>query len=88
MALADRFSELTRKAQDTAVEHKDQIRQAVQKAQVAADQRTGGIYRDQIRRAAEKADAFVGGLESSSGAPSAPDAQAGAPPRPPAEPHA
>ncbi len=87
MPLTDRLSELTKKAQDAAVEHKDQIREAVQKAQVAADQRTGGMYRDQIRRAAEKADAFVDGLKpSSSSAPGAPDTESDVPPRASAEP--
>jgi hypothetical protein len=40
MGIVDRLRNLTGKAEDTAVEHKDQIRQAVQKAEATADQRT------------------------------------------------
>lgn len=84
--MAYTFSDLTKKAQDAAIEHNDKIRQAVQKAQVAADQRTGGIYRDQIRRAAERADAFVVGLKPGDGGPAAADASSDVPPKPPAAP--
>lgn len=61
--LADRLKGLTKKAEDTAVERKDEIHQAVQKAEVIADQRTGGKYREQIQKAAAKADRFVDGLQ-------------------------
>ncbi len=84
--MAYTFSDLTKRAQDAAVEHNDKIREAVQKAQVAADQRTRGMYRDQIRRAAERADAFVVGLKPSDGGSPAADARSDAPPQPPAEP--
>jgi DNA-binding protein H-NS len=59
MGLADRLKDLTKKAEETAVEHKDQIQQAVQKAEVAADQRTGGRYHDQIRKAGAQADGLI-----------------------------
>jgi ElaB/YqjD/DUF883 family membrane-anchored ribosome-binding protein len=62
MGFADRLKGLTKKAEDAAVEHKDQIQQAVQKAEATADQRTGGKYHDQIQKAAAKADTFVDGL--------------------------
>lgn len=59
MRLADRLKDLTKKAEDTAADHKDQIRQAVQKAEAAADQQTGGKYHDQIENAGAKVDTFV-----------------------------
>jgi ElaB/YqjD/DUF883 family membrane-anchored ribosome-binding protein len=62
MGLADRLKGLTKKAEDTAVEHKDQIHQAVEKAEAAADQRTGGKYHEQIQKACAKADSLVDGL--------------------------
>ena len=63
MGLADRLKLLTKKAEDTAGEHKDQIHEAVQKAQDAADQRTGGAYHDQIGNAATKLDSYVDRLK-------------------------
>jgi DNA-binding protein H-NS len=62
MGLADRLKGLTKKAEDTAVEHKDQIHQAVEKAEATADQRTGGKYHEQIQKAGAKADSLVDGL--------------------------
>ena len=63
MGLADRLKDLTKKAEDTAVEHKDQIHQAVQKAEVTADQRTGGKYHEQIHKAGAKAESLVDELD-------------------------
>jgi DNA-binding protein H-NS len=63
MGLADRLKGLTKKAEETAVEHKDQIHQAVQKAEATADQRTGGKYHEQIQKAGVKAESLVDGLE-------------------------
>ena len=63
MGLADRLKGLTKKAEETAGEHKDQIHQAVQKAEDTADQRTGGRYHEQIQKAGAKADSFVDGLQ-------------------------
>jgi antitoxin protein of toxin-antitoxin system len=63
MGISDRINELTRRAESTAAEHKDQIRDAVEKAEVTADQRTGGKYHDQIADAAAKAKAYVEKLE-------------------------
>lgn len=42
-------------AEGTAVEHKDQVHQAVQNAEAGADEKAGGQYRDQIQKAAAKA---------------------------------
>jgi hypothetical protein len=71
MRLTDRLKNLTKKAEDTAAEHKDQLHEAVQKAETAADQRTGGKYHDKIVKAGDKADAYLDTLKS-------PETQAGA----------
>jgi ElaB/YqjD/DUF883 family membrane-anchored ribosome-binding protein len=63
MGIVDKLKGLTSKAEDAAAEHKDQIHDAVEKAEVAADQRTGGKYHDQIQKAAAKADTLVEGLK-------------------------
>ena len=63
MGIADRLKNLRKRAEDSAVEHKDQIHEAVQKAEAAADQRTGGQYHDQIQKAADKADALIESLK-------------------------
>jgi len=59
MGLTDKLKDLTDKAVDTAVEHKDQVQQAVQKAGQLADERTGGRYHDQLAKAGAKAAAFL-----------------------------
>jgi DNA-binding protein H-NS len=72
--LKDLTDELATKAQDAAATHQDQIRDAVQKAQTAADQRTGGQYREQITKAGAKVDRLVTDLaERAPGAPRAGD---------------
>lgn len=63
MGFADKIKDLTKKAQNTAVEHKDQIHRAVEKAEVMADQRTGGQYHDKIAQAGAKADTYVDSLK-------------------------
>jgi len=61
MGFADKLNQLTKKAKDAAVDHKDQVEKAVEKAAVLADQQTGGKYHDQVAKAeAEaKADAYL-----------------------------
>jgi ElaB/YqjD/DUF883 family membrane-anchored ribosome-binding protein len=76
MGIADKLKGLTSKAEDAAAEHKDQIREAVGKAEVAADQRTGGKYHDQIQKAAAKADTLVDGLKDPE-KPAAPEGSTG-----------
>jgi ElaB/YqjD/DUF883 family membrane-anchored ribosome-binding protein len=71
MGIADRLRNLTSKAEDAAVEHKDQIHGAVQKAEAAADQRTQGKYHEQIQKAAAKADALVDSLKETEKPPAA-----------------
>jgi hypothetical protein len=67
MGLADRLKDLRKTAQETAVEHEDEIRQALQKAEVTVDERTGGKYHDQVQKAAAKADALIEGLNQPDG---------------------
>lgn len=82
MGLGDTLKGFRKKAEDAAVEHKDQIHEAVQKAEVAADQRTGGKYHDQIQQAAGKVDTFVEELDTNDGRAAADEA--GGPGKPPA----
>ncbi len=62
MGLADRFSQLTKRAKDAAAEHKDQVERALQKAAATADQQTGGKYHDKIVNAEAKAEGYVENL--------------------------
>jgi len=64
MGLTDKLNDLTDLARETAVEHKDQVNEAVQKAGQLADERTGGRYHDQIAKAGAKAEAYLEDLES------------------------
>jgi DNA-binding protein H-NS len=83
MGISDRLKGLRRKAEDTAGEHKDQIKAAVEKAEVTADQRTEGKYHDQIAKAGAKVEEYVDNLKPGSGdagAAPAPDEPPAAPP--------
>jgi MT0933-like antitoxin protein len=84
MGLSDRLREAAKKAEEAASgaarkaegaasEHKDQIRDAVQKAGSAADQRTGGKYSSKIEGASAKADALIEKIAD----PEQPDAATG-----------
>lgn len=64
MGFRETLKNLTTRAQDAAAEHRDEIRQTVDKAEVAADQRTGGKYHDKIEQAGGKVDAYVANLGS------------------------
>jgi FKBP-type peptidyl-prolyl cis-trans isomerase len=70
MGLADRLKDLRKTAQQTAVEHEDEIKQALQKAETTVDERTGGKYHDQMQKATAKADAVIEGLKQADGPPS------------------
>jgi F0F1-type ATP synthase membrane subunit b/b' len=63
MGLADKLKDMTKKAEEAAATHKDEVRRAIVKAEEAADKQTGGQYHDQIAKARQKADAFVENLE-------------------------
>jgi DNA-binding protein H-NS len=64
MGIPDRLRQLTKKAENTAAQHKDQIKEAAEKAETTADQRSGGKYHEQIAGAATKAKSFVDRLET------------------------
>ena len=74
MDISDKLNDLKKKAEDAAVEHKDQINEAVEKAQAAADQRTEGKYHDRIANAGATVKDYVEKLS--------PEAEGGAPPAP------
>jgi hypothetical protein len=67
MGLADRLKDLRKTAQQTAVEHEDEIKQALQKAETTVDARTGGKYHDQMQKATAKADALIEGFKQPDG---------------------
>jgi DNA-binding protein H-NS len=69
VGITDRLKNLRKRAEDSAVEHKDQIHEAVQKAEAAADEKTGGKYHDQIQEAGSKADALVDSLKPGNAQP-------------------
>jgi hypothetical protein len=83
MGISDTLRLLTKKAENTAAEHKDQIKDAVEKAEATADQRSGGKYHEQITDAAAKARSYVDRLE-----PEAGEKPSGEAPPPAAEPPA
>jgi ABC-type transporter Mla subunit MlaD len=82
MGLAEKLKNLTKKAEDTAAEHTDQLHQAVQKAETAADQRTGGKYHDKIAEAGDKADAYLDTLNPPQTQPEPPGADTTKQPEP------
>jgi nitrogen-specific signal transduction histidine kinase len=63
MGLADSIKDLRKKAEDAAVEHKDQLQEGVQRAQAVADQRTAGKYHEQIHKVGGKASALIEALQ-------------------------
>ena len=62
MGMMDNLKNLRVKAEKAAVEHKDELHDAVDKAEQLADQRTQGKYHDQIEKLATKADAQLDDL--------------------------
>jgi ElaB/YqjD/DUF883 family membrane-anchored ribosome-binding protein len=75
MGISDTLRQLTKKAENTAAEHKDQIKEAVEKAETTADQRSGGKYHEQISGAAAKAKSYVDRLEPDASEKTAPEAE-------------
>jgi DNA-binding protein H-NS len=69
MGIVDRLKKLTKRAEDSAAEREDQIHEAVQKAEAAADQNTGGKHHDQIQNAGTKADAPIDNLKPADARP-------------------
>jgi ABC-type transporter Mla subunit MlaD len=82
MGIADRLRQLTKQAKDTAAEHKDEIQQAVEKAETIADQRTGGKYHDQIQKAGTKVETYVEALPTQPGERQTAEQAEPQPPRP------
>jgi hypothetical protein len=77
MGLSDKLKQITEKAKESAVEHREQISGAVETAGVIADKRTRGRYSDKIAKAASKTEAAV---DRFAGPPTAEDAPAAATP--------
>jgi hypothetical protein len=63
MDISNKLKNLSEKAKDTAAEHKDQIREAMEKAERSADERTGGQYREQIAKAGETVNSYLDKLQ-------------------------
>ena len=59
MGFGDKFKDLAKQAQDAVAERKEQITEAVDRASVAADARTGGKYSEQIAKVGKKAEQVV-----------------------------
>jgi hypothetical protein len=59
MGFGDKFKDLAKQAQDAVAERKEQITEAVDRASVAADTRTGGKYSDKIAKVGKKAEQVV-----------------------------
>jgi ElaB/YqjD/DUF883 family membrane-anchored ribosome-binding protein len=75
VGISDKLGGFKKKAEDAAVEHKDQIKEAVEKAQASADQRTEGKYHEQITKAGAKIEQYVENLNPPSEAGEAPAAR-------------
>jgi hypothetical protein len=90
MGFGDKFKDLAKQAQEAVAERKDQITEAVDRASVAADQRTGGKYSERIAKAGQKATGVVekiaGDTEASGETPVPGASAAGDTPSPAAEP--
>ena len=74
MGFGDKFKDLAKQAQDAVAERKDQIAEAVDRATVVADKRTGGKYTDKIAKVGQKATVVVEKLGSSDEEPARPPA--------------
>lgn len=73
MGISETLKHLTKKAENSAAEHKEQLTEAVEKAEATADKRSGGKYHEQITGAAAKAKSYVEKLEPQAGAKPAGD---------------
>lgn len=72
MGLSDKLKQMTEKAKESAVEHREQISSAVETAGTLADQRTRGRYSDKIAKAASKTEAAVDRFAGQPGAEEGP----------------
>jgi MT0933-like antitoxin protein len=85
MGLSDKFKQITEKAKESAVEHREQISGAVETAGALADKRTRGRYSDKIAKAASKTEAA---MDRFAGQANTEDAPAATPPPAPTPPSA
>lgn len=63
----ERAVEAATKAKEFAVEHRDQVKGGIDKAEELADKATKGRYRDKIHKVGERADGAVDKLAEKSG---------------------
>jgi ABC-type transporter Mla subunit MlaD len=72
VGLADKLKDLTKQAQETVAEHRDQIHEAVDVAGAAADRKTRGKHSARIAKVGQKAgeaiDRFAGDGDGDGGA--------------------
>lgn len=54
------FGKLMDKMKQLAGKHPDQVNKGVDKAEQAADQKTGGKYDSQVQQAGDRAEGFLG----------------------------
>lgn len=80
MGFGDKFKDLAKQAQDAVAERKDQIAEAVDRASVVADQRTGGKYSDKIAKVGQKAHGVVEKVAGEPGAGEPDPSATGEPP--------
>ena len=80
MGIVDRLKKLTKRAEGSAAERKDQIHEAVQKAEAAADQNTGGKDHDESQNAGTKADALIDNVKPADAQPDQTSADTTEPP--------
>jgi hypothetical protein len=69
MGLGDKFKDLAKQAQESVVEHKEQLQGAVEAVGVAADRKTKGRHTDKIARMGQKASDALDRLGSDESAP-------------------
>jgi antitoxin protein of toxin-antitoxin system len=62
------FGKLIEKAKELAGKHPDQVNKGVDKAEQAADQKTGGQHSSQIHEAGDRAEGYLG-TQGQGGAP-------------------
>lgn len=82
MGMTDKFKDLKAKTEKAAVDHKDELHKAVDKAEQLADERTQGKYHDQLDKLASKADAQLDDLAKQHAEAPTPDPGASTPPTP------
>ena len=67
MSFMDKIKKVAEQAEEAAAEHKDQVKDALEKAGDFADKQTGGKYHDKIEQAESKASDAVDKLKPADG---------------------